>query len=322
MKRFTFLINPVSGGGLGKQVQQYLPEIMQSMNFSTDDWEAEFTTAEDREEQILRLLKSTETLIAVGGDGTVSSVFQVLLRSGLASSVKIGLIPLGTGNDLARILNLHDPFVNKGLLFLVRSLVRAKSRPFDIWLVNEKWTLANYFSSGIDARIAHDFNRDRNEGKVWGKSVFANKIHYVRRFFSDRNYRLGKGSIRIETPDEFQTIDISGHRTVIVGNIPSFASGSNPFYASDIADELLEVVPVPNLMAFFGAIVFGNIPLFGKLYKKYFLPTHKAKSLKLNFESNEFHQLDGEDFTSELGKEISIRWGSQVQMLFLDKGTL
>lgn len=321
--KFTFLINPISGGGLGKKVHCFIPEIMKSMNFSDTDWNAEFTEAHHSKEQILKILQTTETLIAVGGDGTVSFVFQVLLRSGLASQVKIGLIPLGTGNDLARVLNLHNPFVNKGLLFLMRSLVSANSRPFDVWLVNGKYSLANYFSSGIDARIAHEFNRDRNEGKVLGKSVLANKIHYVRRFFADRNYHLKKGRIQIKNIiGNIQEFDISGYRTVIIGNIPSFASGSNPFHASDMADGILEVVLVPNLAGFFGAIVLGNIPLFGKWYKKHFLPTLKAKSLKLNFDEKEFHQLDGEDFTSRLGNEITIEWGNRIQMLFLNKGTL
>ena len=182
MYKFVFLINPISGGGQGKVIHQYLPEIMSSLNYKDDQWKAEFTTIDGLEKQISDALANTETLIAVGGDGTVSAVLSVMVASEYAKSVKIGLIPLGTGNDLARVLNLYKPYVDRGLLFLVRRLLQTKSRPFDIWKVNDKLAFANYFSGGIDARIAHDFNQDRSNGAISSNSVIANKLHYVKRF--------------------------------------------------------------------------------------------------------------------------------------------
>lgn len=318
MFKFVFLINPVSGGGQGKHIYKYLPEIMESMGFQENEWHSEFTRSEDITSQIENALSSTETLIAVGGDGTVSTVFSVLLKSDLVDIVKIGIIPLGTGNDLARVLNLYKPFVNQGLLFLVRSLLVASAQPLDIWQVNGKFALANYFSSGIDARIAHDFNKARSEGRISGRSVLGNKIHYVKRFFTDRKYFLAKGSVSvINQHNHPENYDVSGYRTVIVGNIPSFASGANPFLKSNSADGLLEVVCVPNLVAFLGAIFLGNIPLVGFFYKMYFLENIKAKSIVLEFGSSEFHQLDGEDLTRKLGSKISIKYGAQVKILSL-----
>ena len=316
--RFYFLINPISGGGQGKIIHQFLPEIMESMGFSGDDWKVEFTRYDGMKEQILGALSSTETLIAVGGDGTVSAVLSTMLASDFSNKVKIGLIPLGTGNDLARVLNLYKPFVDQGLLFLVRRLLRASAVPFDIWKVNGKYALANYFSGGIDARIAHDFNQDRASGAISSSSVIANKLHYVRRFFADRDYCLKGGSLHyVDKSGTKVTVDLSGHRTVIVGNIPSFASGANPFFRSDMADGFLEVVDVPDMPAFLCAIAIGNIPVLGHLYKKYFLKSKKVRSLEFSFEAGEFLQLDGEDVSGKLGNTISIEFASQVQMLRL-----
>ena len=73
MFRFFFLINPVSGGGQGKTIYEFLPEIMQSMGFNSTEWEAEFTEKENFENQISKAISTTETLIAVGGDGTLIS---------------------------------------------------------------------------------------------------------------------------------------------------------------------------------------------------------------------------------------------------------
>ena len=316
--KFVFLINPISGGGQGKVIFNFLPEIMESMGFAAQDWKSEFTRYEGMKQQILDALANTETLIAVGGDGTVSAVLSTMLESGSMGKVKIGLIPLGTGNDLARVLNLYKPFVDQGLLFLVRRLLRAPAIPFDIWKVNGTYALANYFSGGIDARIAHDFNSDRASGAISSSSVIANKLHYVRRFFADRDYRLGKGTLRyVDKYGVAHTLDISGHRTVIVGNIPSFASGANPFYKSDMADGFLEVVDVPNMPAFLLAIAIGNVPVVGYLFKKYFLKSLKVHSLDFSLDENEFLQLDGEDMSGKLGEKVSIEFGGQVQMLRL-----
>ena len=321
MLKFSFLINPISGGGQGKSILKFVPEIMHSMDFDDAEWKAELTEGSRLREQIRECAEETETLIAVGGDGTMSTILSVMLESGLADKVRLGLIPLGTGNDLARVLNLYETFVNKGLLFLVRKLVQARHRPFDIWKVNGKFVLANYFSSGIDARIAHDFNADRASGKISSSSVLANKMHYVKRFFADRRHCLGEAELRFcDKEGCWKFRDVSGFRTVIVGNIPSFASGANPFDGGDMADGLLEVVPVPHMNSFFGALALGTFPLVGKLYKRFFLKTYHAKEIILRTSQQEFHQLDGDDLTHRVGSEIRIEYGCRVQMLTLEPG--
>ena len=318
MYKFVFLINPISGGGQGKVIHQYLPEIMSSLNYTEDQWKSEFTHIDGLEKQINEALSQTEKLVAVGGDGTVSAVLSEMVSSEYAKSVKIGLIPLGTGNDLARVLNLYKPYVDKGLLFLVRRLLQAKARPFDIWKVNDKIAFANYFSGGIDARIAHDFNHARAAGEFNSNSVLVNKIHYVKSFFADRSYTLRKGKLSYTDSEGrcWQKI-LDGHRTVIVGNIPSFASGANPFYKSDMADGLLEIVCVPNMFMFLLAIAVGTVPGLGNFVKKYFLKTHKAKSIQLEFAEDEFLQLDGEDLSGKLGGHVNIDYACQVQIMAL-----
>ena len=241
-----------------------------------------------------------------------------MVASDYAKTVKIGLIPLGTGNDLARVLNLYKPYVDKGLLFMLRRLLQAKARPFDIWKVNGKIAFANYFSGGIDARIAHDFNRDRSEGAFNSNSVFANRMHYVKSFFADRLYRLKQCKLNyIDENGVARTETVDGGRTVIVGNIPSFAGGSRPFYKSDMADGLLEVVCVPNMLMFLLAIAIGSVPVVGNLVKKYFLISRKAKSLKMEFAEDEFLQLDGEDLSGKVGTKVEVEYACRVQILAL-----
>jgi len=307
MRKIHFLINPVSGGGQGKVVFDFLPEIMRSMDFNEQEWQREFSVYESFEEQVKEALASSECVIAVGGDGTATAVFSVLLRYQEFKHVKIGIIPLGTGNDLARVLNLYDALVSRGLLYIVRKLVSAKSKNFDLWKVNGKFAMANYFSAGVDARIAHDFNRDRTDGKITGKSVIKNKLHYVKKFFMDKNYRLKTGELRItDKKNEKRVFPLKDNCSIIIGNIPSYAGGSNPFGKSDIADGLLEVLRIKSLKGFLKAISIGA----GS-------SVIKAKKVEISLANDEFIQLDGEDFSGKLEMPISIEFGGMVEMLYL-----
>ncbi|MCL2208052.1 MAG: hypothetical protein FWB90_08185 [Fibromonadales bacterium] len=307
-RKFHFLINPISGGGQGRLVFDFLPEIMRSMAFDEHEWKCEFSIYEYFDEQVKEALENSECVIAVGGDGTATAVFDVLLQHEELRNVKIGLIPLGTGNDLARVLNLYEALVSRGLLYLVRKLVTAQTRSFDLWKINGKFAMANYFSAGIDARIAHDFNCDRAAGRIAGNSVFKNKLHYVKRFFADKDYRLEAGELQVTYESgEKKNFALVNNRTVIVGNIPSFAGGNNPFGKSDMADGLLEVLKVKSIRGFLKALsIIG--PGTSVI---------KAKKIEINLKNDEFIQIDGEDFSGKLEMPISIEFGGKVQMLHL-----
>ncbi len=50
-----------------------------------------------------------DTIIAVGGDGTIFEVVNAVIDAGAAGSVSIGTIPMGSGKDVARCLNMYRP---------------------------------------------------------------------------------------------------------------------------------------------------------------------------------------------------------------------
>ena len=121
------------------------------------------------------------------------------------------------------------------------------------------------------------------------------------------------------TPELKENVDLTGHTTVIVGNIPSFASGANPFFESDMSDGYLEVVCVPNMLNFLLAIAVGNIPVIGYFLKKNLLKSRKVRSLTLELADDEYIQLDGEDLSGKVGNRVTIQFACQVHMLTLEE---
>ncbi len=320
--KISFLINPVSGGGQGKDVYEFLPEIMVSMGFDDDHWKAEYTLQVGAEEQIYRFLADSERLIAVGGDGTISAVLNAIATCG-DNLVELGLVPLGTGNDLARTLRLYEAYVNRGLMFLVRSLIRAQTIPFDLWMVNDKLAMAAYISAGYDAKITESFNSDRAHGCFKSTSALKNKQHYGYCAWKHMNYQLGKNSnIEILNPRGiWENYDIGGYCSVVIGNIPSFASGLDIFQKTDISDGLLEVVFFPHRAAFFGTLVSTAISKnLGKIFKNIYTPSHHAREIKLHLRQKEAVQLDGEGMCSAYKCDIiHIKRKTQVKLMTLPR---
>ena len=72
-------------------------------------------------------------IVAVGGDGTVHEVANGLLQSD--SDAALGVIPIGSGNDFAKMTGVyrHDP------VRAVARLVTARSRRFDAGRVLNEW---------------------------------------------------------------------------------------------------------------------------------------------------------------------------------------
>jgi len=90
--------------------------------------------------------RNIDTVIAAGGDGTVHYIAQELAQSDTA----LGIIPVGTGNDIARALSIEGT-ANDYLL---------ASTKIDMAYIPEyqRWFLA-VLATGFDARVNETANR-------------------------------------------------------------------------------------------------------------------------------------------------------------------
>ena len=99
MQTLYLLINPLAGGGRAGRLAPALARWAQARQAPT----ALHTAAGVPEAlQWLRSLPRGATVALVGGDGTVNQMLPALLDNGLC----MALVPLGSGNDVARALGL------------------------------------------------------------------------------------------------------------------------------------------------------------------------------------------------------------------------
>lgn len=100
-RRITVLVNPTAGRGLAAVAgpaayERLLHAGVQARLHLADSRESMARGAAEA------IAEGVEALVVVGGDGTLSLVLDAVLGSG----TPLGIIPAGTGNDLARSLGL------------------------------------------------------------------------------------------------------------------------------------------------------------------------------------------------------------------------
>ncbi len=130
-------------------------------------------------------------LLICGGDGTVSWIISALEKLELKRWPPIGILPLGTGNDLSRIHGWGGGYDNESLLLIFRQISEAYISLLDLWGVNitsmskkgkqrkEVKSFINYLGVGVDAQAALQVHNLRESSPKLFFSRFFNKAWYA-----------------------------------------------------------------------------------------------------------------------------------------------
>lgn len=110
LKRVLLIVNPAAGGRAGRKLGCAIASMWKRTGIEVAVREAE------ESDQVRSLVTQApeqgwETVVALGGDGTVHAVGEGLMRLPLERRPLLGVIPAGTGNSLARDLGCWNPRV-------------------------------------------------------------------------------------------------------------------------------------------------------------------------------------------------------------------
>jgi diacylglycerol kinase (ATP) len=94
------------------------------------------------------------TLVVAGGDGSMHAAVGALHRSGALHDVVIGLVPLGTGNDLATGLELPEDPQEAAAICL-----RAEPQRMDLIVTDHEEVVVNASHAGLGAAAAGESER-------------------------------------------------------------------------------------------------------------------------------------------------------------------
>ncbi|MBA4322454.1 MAG: hypothetical protein C0408_06500 [Odoribacter sp.] len=154
-----FILNPNAGiTGISKFVKQ-LVKYSNEIDFCT------FSSIEEFRSFMKSGKNDYDVFIAVGGDGTASSLASELTGTGKI----MGVLPVGSGNGFAREMGFK-----KRIRTLVDDIRRKDSFEIDVLFINDIPSI-NVSGIGIDSLVAHEFQNLSHRG-VWSYGVSALKI--------------------------------------------------------------------------------------------------------------------------------------------------
>ncbi|MHA8055175.1 diacylglycerol/lipid kinase family protein [Aquirufa nivalisilvae] len=271
-----FIYNPNSGSKSNaskKQMLQKLEKIENSQVHLTQ-------YAGHAHDLALKAVQNgAQKVVAIGGDGTIHEIASALIGTNTA----LGIIPIGSGNGLARHLGIHLSF-SKAL----QQVIQGNEILIDVAFWNQD---AFFCTAGIgfDAEVAHQFAKGEKRGL----------INYIRSSFKSV---LQYQSIQILQKDETREDVFS----MTFANANQF--GNNAFISpySNLQDGNFEVVKVEPLTIWESAQL--GISLFLKNISQ-----HKKVSIQ-SYQRYDFsvpigtlYHMDGENLqTKELHHTIKI----------------
>ncbi|MGD9995272.1 MAG: diacylglycerol kinase family protein [Salinivirgaceae bacterium] len=277
-KRVLFIINPISGTGK----QEGFPEVLNAA-IDRQLYDFDMVFSEYRGHATLlsqNAVADYQMVVAVGGDGTVNEVAKGLINSPCI----MGIVPVGSGNGLARHLNI--PMRVKEAIELINE---PHIQKIDMASLNGEY-FVNVAGIGFDAHIAHLFAAASKRGP----------IPYA---------KLATVEFQKYKPAEYKVF-IEGQEHHLKAFLISFANsaqfGNNAYISPHaiINDGLLDVC----LMSEFPKVEAGQlaIKLFNKrLDKSKYMKIIRGTRVKIVADENLKGHLDGEPIN--LPRELDIQ---------------
>ncbi|WP_293364469.1 lipid kinase [Phenylobacterium sp.] len=213
-RRGLMLVNPNARRGA-----QALEVIDRLVAGGVDVTVERFDSPAEVSADIVRRAGETDLVIVCGGDGTVAAAARGLLQTGLP----MGVLPLGTANDLARTLGLP-----LDLAAAADVIVRGRTERIDMGEVNGH-PFFNVASLGLSVDLARGLTRESK--RRWGRLAYAFRALQV--LFAARPFHAEV--INRQERIHVRTLQIA------VGNGRHYGGGSVVHEHASIADGHLDL---------------------------------------------------------------------------------
>jgi len=280
LNSFFIVVNPHSGNSNFKKSWEKITYILKlkNINFS-------YSFTEYRKHEVILVDKAIEqgyrNIISVGGDGTLHHVVNGIMKQRYikTSKIKLGVIPLGTGNDWIRTYNIPNS-IEKSIDVIFKNTTVLQDIGCITLLNGKKEYFNNLAGTGYDGYVVKNLNYLKKMGSL---------AFLVSGLYSLFSYKKTKYKIIINNKT------INEQCLMILFGICKYSGGGlrvtkdpNP------KDGLLDITIVKNIS--FLDLLF-NIP---KLYNGDIIHHRKVT----NYKTRELKILDNYNSTIEADREI------------------
>ena len=240
-REIALLTNPTSGKGKGARARDAALDHLRGAGLVVRNLQGrDADEALDLARQCVT--DGVDALVVCGGDGMVHLAAQAVATTG----TPLGIIPAGTGNDVARYFDLP----RKDPVAAAQRVVAGRTRTVDLARSGSKYYVT-VLAAGFDAIV-----NERANAMTWPKGQMRYNIATLAelRTFTPLPYTL-------QVDDRTLTLDAM---LVAVGNGPSFGGGLRITEGAVLDDGLLDVVIIKPM----------SKPGLIRTYPKLFKGTH------------------------------------------------
>jgi diacylglycerol kinase (ATP) len=187
----------------------------------------------------------SRTIVVAGGDGSIHAVVAALHRRNDLKNAVLGLIPLGTGNDFARAMEI--PLDTEEA---ARLLVEGEVRPVDLIVDELGEVVVNQVHVGAGAQASR-------RGARWKERL--GKIGYGKLNLGRLGYPIGAALAAVRPPYVRLRVEVDGQvivdvdqpvLMVAVGNGPTVGGGAELTPHADAEDGRVDVMISRSVGAF------------------------------------------------------------------------
>lgn len=221
--KLFFVINPISGG---KEKNDWEAAIREYFKDRPDQVEFYLLTGKDDSVSVQHHIQTIQPdrIVAVGGDGTVKMLTEVIKETDLP----MGIIPAGSANGMAKELGIPDD-----IEAALRIVTDGECRKIDVIRINEEELCIHVSDIGLNAMLVKNFEKTKGRG-MWG---------YGRALFK-MLWEKQKMLVTIKT--ESDTVKRKAYM-VAVANARKYGTGANINPEGNVSDGKFEIVVVRKL---------------------------------------------------------------------------
>lgn len=281
MRKVLIIINRKAGTDRQKRLGAAIREHLPSPEFSVETTYLQYLGhGTDLAREAVQ--RGVDTVVAVGGDGSINEIAQGLLGARTA----LAIVPLGSGNGLARALKI--PLDAAVALQIVAA---GHKRPMDAGFANEHLFLSNA-GVGFDALIADRFQHSKKRGLL--------------------NYaRLVIGGFSAYRPSKYR-INVDGAQREQKAFLMTVANGNQFGYEFKLApkasvhDGLLDVCLVPPVR-FWDLLPLSLCSLRGNIDESRYMEHFTGREIEVSSDDLSCLQVDGDAVPLNNGKTVYFR---------------
>lgn len=227
-REIALLTNPTAGRGKGARHRDAALRRLRESGFVVRNLEGRDA---DEAADLARacVADGVEALVVCGGDGLVHLGVQAVAGTG----VPLGLIPSGTGNDVARYLDLPrtDPVA------AADRIIASRRRTIDLARSGDRW-FVTVLAAGFDAIV-----NERANAMTWPRGQMRYNLATLAEL---RTFRPIPYVLQLDSGAGPETVEHEA-MLVAVGNGPSFGGGLRITEGALLDDGLLDVVMITRM---------------------------------------------------------------------------